>query len=366
MTRPMIRSASTAAALLAILVAAACVEYAVPPRVASRIPQLSLLGAGPLVIPGRTRVDGLRVGGLSGIVRAPDGTWLAVVDNEGETPARVFRLGFSVGENGVVRERKDRRVAREAIRLEGLDGKSFDGEGITLEPSGRLLVSSETEPSIREFSLEGKLLGTLPVPPLFLAAKGRGTRGNQGFESLTLEPGGEVLWTANERALQQDAPDDPGKASPVRLLRFERQGEGFAPAAQYVYEVGAIDRPPAEGFKVRGLAELLAVPGGAGGELLALEREYVAGRGLAVQLYQVSLDGATDVSGLESLAGRSWTPVRKTLVYDFANAGFVPDNLEGLAWGPPLPGGSRTLVVVSDNNFELLQQTQVVALRWTE
>jgi hypothetical protein len=361
MTRP-----GTAAALFIVLFAASCTQAVPPPRAAATIPKLALLGAGPLVIPSRTRVDGLRVGGLSGIVRAPDGTWLAVVDNEGQTPARVFRLGFDVGEAGAVRERQDRQVAREAIRLEGLDGKNFDGEGIALEPSGRLLVSSETEPSIRELSPAGKLLGTLPVPPFFLAAKGRGTRGNQGFESLTLEPGGDVLWTANERALQQDAPDDPAKPSPVRLLRYERRGEAFAPAAQYVYEVQPIAPPPGQGFAVRGLAELLAVPGEAGGGLLALEREFVMGRGMRIQLFLVSLAGATDVSGFDSLAGQSWTPARKTLLYDFAGAGFVPDNIEGLAWGPPLPDGSRTLVLVSDNNFELVQQTQIVALRWIE
>ena len=363
MTRP-----GTAAALFLALFAASCAPAVPPPRAAAAIPKLSLLGAGPLVIPSRTRVDGLRVGGLSGIVRAPDGTWLAVVDNEGETPARVFRLGFAVGQEGAVRERKDRRVARGAIRLEGLngqtfDGKNFDGEGIALELSGRLLVSSETEPSIREFSPTGQLIGTLPVPPFFLTAKGRGTRGNQGFESLTLEPGGDVLWTANERALQQDAPDDPAKPSPVRLLRYERRGEAFAPAAQYVYEVEPIAPPPGQGFSIRGLAELLAVPGGS---LLALEREFVAGRGMKIQLFLVSPAGATDVSDFDSLAGQSWTPARKTLLYDFASAGFVPDNIEGLAWGPPLPDGSRTLVLVSDNNFELVQQTQIVALRWIE
>ncbi|HKI06736.1 MAG TPA: esterase-like activity of phytase family protein [Thermoanaerobaculia bacterium] len=365
----------TLSALAASLFVAACAQNAPPPPGEPSPPRdvrLVLLGKGPLVIPNRTQVDGLRAGGLSGIVRAPDGTWLAVVDNEGETPARVFRLGFTVGEDGVSRDRQERRVVREAILLKGLNGKTFDGEGIALVPSetsGNLLVSSEIEPSIREFSLAGKLLATLPVPAPFLAGKGRGVRGNQGFESLTLEPGGAVLWTANERALQQDAPDDPAKPSPVRLLRYERRGEGFAPAAQYVYEVDAIDRPPAEGFKIRGLAELLAIPGGiggAGGGLLALEREYVVGRGMTIQLFLVSLAGATDVSGLDSLAGQSFTPVRKTLVYDFAGAGFLPDNIEGMAWGPPLPDGSPTLVLVSDNNFELLQQTQIMALRWIE
>lgn len=72
---------------------------------------------------------------------------------------------------------------------------------------------------------------------------------------------------------------------------------------------------------------------------------------------------ATDVSGMESLAGQTWTPVRKTLVYDFARAGFTPDNLEGMALGPRLAGGSRTLIILSDDNFSPLEQTQLVALR---
>ena len=42
----------------------------------------------------------------------------------------------------------------------------------------------------------------------------------------------------------------------------------------------------------------------------------------------------------------------------------MADNLEGMTFGPDLPDGSRTLVLVSDNNFEPLQKTQIVALRW--
>jgi hypothetical protein len=310
-------------------------------------------------------VDGLRVGGLSGIARAADGSWLAVVDNDGDTPARVFRLAFAVGPQGIVPPagQSGCGVVTGAIRLPGLDGKNFDGEGIAIEPDGRMLVSSETEPSIRELSQTGELRATLTVPSLFLAAKGRGIRNNQAFESLTLEPGGKALWTANERALQQDAPDDESRPSPIRLLRYERRGEGFVPAAQYVYEVDPIVPPPDKGFAVRGLAELLAMPAGSEGGLLALERQYVEGRGMTIQLFRVEIDGATDVSGMESLAGQTWTPVRKTLVYDFARSGFTPDNLEGMTLGPRLADGSRTLVMISDDNFSPLEQTQLVALR---
>ncbi|HEV2844320.1 MAG TPA: esterase-like activity of phytase family protein [Thermoanaerobaculia bacterium] len=339
--------------LLAGLLAGCAQHSAAPPP-----PQVELLGSGPLLLPFGLEAGGLRVGGLSGIVREPDGTWLAVVDNEGDTPARVFRLAFEVGEDGVM-SRSLQDVPVGAIRLEGLDGRNFDGEGIALEPSGDLLVSSETEPSIRRVSPEGKILGELPVPSLFKKGAGTGIRGNEGFEPLALEPGGNILWTANERPLQQDAPDDKTRSGPVRLLRYERRGEGFVPAAQYVYEVGPIERPGLK-FNVRGLVDLLPLPGG---DLLALEREYVELRGFKIQIYRVSLDGATDVSGFDGLAGKSYTPVRKTPFFDFAGIGFVPDNIEGMTFGPALPDGSRTLVLVSDNNFLRLQQTQILALR---
>jgi hypothetical protein len=83
---------------------------------------------------------------------------------------------------------------------------------------------------------------------------------------------------------------------------------------------------------------------------------------MKVQLFHVDTTGATDVSSLDSLAGEGWTPVRKTLLYDFG-ASFRPDNLEGMTFGPELPDGDRTLVVVSDDNFLALQSTQIVALR---
>ncbi|HEY4572429.1 MAG TPA: esterase-like activity of phytase family protein, partial [Thermoanaerobaculia bacterium] len=249
------------------LAAGSCAPHALAPPAE---PPLSLLGSGPLIVPFGATVGGFRVGGLSGLARAADGTYLAVVDNEGETPARVFRLAFTVSENGVapLPGKTPLQVPLAAIPLAGLDGRNFDGEGLALEPSGEMLISSETEPSIREVSLDGRTLRSLPVPDLFLGGTpGRGIRSNLGFESLTLAPGGNVLWTANERALQQDAPEDLARPSPVRLLRYEKRNGGFMPGAQFVYEVEPLQQKAGAGFKIRGLSDLLALPGG---DLLAL------------------------------------------------------------------------------------------------
>lgn len=349
---------------LLALFTAACAAVPSPAPLPPPGAPVSVLGAGPLVLPGNLSVDGLDVGGLSDLVHLGGDSWLAVVDNQEKTPARVVELGFTVTENGPVPPRgRPNRVPRRTIRLEGFDGESLDAEGLVRTLEGTLLVSSERGPAIFEFSPEGRLLRELSVPAVFRAAEGRGVRKNEGFESLTLAPDGRTLWTANERALAQDAPENKDRPSPVRLLRYARRGEGFVPAAQLAYQVEAIQPPPpAKGFATRGLVDLLALPGGG---LLALEREYVEGRGMEVQLFQVTLEGATDVSNLDSLAVEIWTPVRKELLFDFAGAGFTPDNLEGIAFGPDLPGGSRTLVLVSDDNFDRLQQTQIVVLRYS-
>ena len=37
------------------------------------------------------------------------------------------------------------------------------------------------------------------------------------------------------------------------------------------------------------------------------------------------------------------------------------DNIEGVSFGPDLPNGHRSLVMVSDNNFNPLQITQILA-----
>ena len=60
-------------------------------------------------------------------------------------------------------------------------------------------------------------------------------------------------------------------------------------------------------------------------------------------------------------------PAAKTLVADFAHLGLSRlDNSEGMCWGPPLPDGERTLVVVSDDNFNPSQITQFAAFAFTD
>jgi len=80
-----------------------------------------------------------------------------------------------------------------------------------------------------------------------------------------------------------------------------------------------------------------------------------------VRIHEIDTAGATDVSGLRTLVGAQFKPVSKRLVLDL-NAIGLPhvDNLEGMSFGPTLPNGHASLVLISDDNFSDKQVTQVL------
>ena len=49
-------------------------------------------------------------------------------------------------------------------------------------------------------------------------------------------------------------------------------------------------------------------------------------------------------------------------MFAFDDLGIPIDNIEGMTFGPSLPDGRNTLIIVSDNNFSAGQFTQFVLL----
>lgn len=333
---------------------------------AESIESIELIGTAS--IPHSTKAGGWPVGGLSGLTRdRRDGSYWAVSDDRSEHgPARLVHLSIAVSSSGVSME------VLGAVPLGRVDETSFpvgsiDAEGITATVEGTLVVSSEgdaskgVQPFVREFDTAGRELAVFPLPARYLLdGEGRrGVRDNLGFEALSLGLDSTRLLLATENALVQDGPR-AGLAvgSPVRILTFDRASA--EPLGEVVYWTEPIAQPPwpASGFAVNGLSSILALDSH---RVLALERSFSDGRGLTVRLFEVDLAGASDVSGIEPLERQPVVAASKRLVLDFGSARVPLDNYEGLSWGPDLPDGRRTLLVLSDDNFSALQRTMVAA-----
>ena len=312
---------------------------------------------------------GAKVGGLSGIdYDAATGNYYiqsdARIASDGAPYGRFFTARLdSLKTSGTFGANSVAFTGLTSLKTPGGDpfpAAGLDPESIRLH-NGRFYVSSEgaataavaQNPFVRTYDATGTQVQELPLPDKFRAStdpNGTGVRNNLAFESLAFSPDGLSLYTATENALKQDGPlatVDNGSNS--RILRYDLT-TGLA-AQEYVYHVEPVAAPSSV-FTVNGLVELLSVDDH---RLLALERSFSVGVGNSVKLYEIDLNGATDVSGIASVASLAGiAPVSKRLVYDF-NTLFAPnalDNLEGMTFGPILPDGSRSLVFVSDDNFD--------------
>jgi hypothetical protein len=360
---------------------------------------------GQQIVPSGTPFAGTTVGGLSAIDRiAGTDRYLALSDDRSALqPARFYELTLDLskfvrspapGAAGV-----GFTAVTTVLRPDGTPFplNTVDPEGLRINPAtGTLFWSNEGQragsglqnPTVREMSAAGAYVRDFAVPARYLPAGSvagtapgdLGVRNNLAFESLTLSSDGLTLYVATENALVQDGPfSSTTSPSPSRILSFDlATGQ---PGKEWVYEVSPVVLPPvpAGGFATNGLVELLAV---GDREFIAVERSFAVGAatpgagpnglptGNTIRLFHIDARAATDVSGLDSLAGASYVPVAKTLLADLSDfrnddgSALALDNIEGIAAGP-MVDGRPTLILVSDNNFGAAQFTQFIALQVT-
>lgn len=365
---------------LSLSAATACsrVRVALPELAGAATPALTLAGQFSIASGQRIpAITGLPFGGISGLTQNPLVAGELFGISDAQRGGRIYR--FTLRTNG-----STLNVETSApIVLEAPPGDPdpADFEGMARLPDGGFLVASEGStreprrpPAIGEYGRHGEFVARLPVRERYVpdvtGPLARGARGNAGFESLALTADGRTFFTAVETALVQDGePAGFDRGTRARILEYKQRRGRFEPAREFVYELTAVRRPAfTPGFFINGLVELLVVDGTT---LLALERGYVESSAdnavnmNDIRLYRVSLAGATDVSGLESIKDRTdLVPVQKTLLLDLKDvrgldSALAPslDNFEGMAFGPRLPDGRPTLVLVSDDNFSPRQQT---------
>ncbi len=150
-------------------------------------------------------------------------------------------------------------------------------------------------------------------------------------------------------------PQSEATSSPVRLTKLYIKNN--QQLAQYAYLLDPVHTNTLKqnDFNVNSVVELLVLNDSV---LLIMERSYVKDKGNSVKIFKISLEDATEISSMNSLKGKSYKAVKKELFLDFADYGKRIDNIEGMSFGKDFPDGRKSLVCISDNNFNKEQQTQ--------
>jgi 3-phytase len=323
----------------------------------------SLTAEAIALIPGSEKFQKTLVGGLSALTYHADHV-LLLSDDRGKVNDPRFYESELIFKDGKL------ELKISAVRfikdLPGLKDHSVvvDPEGLARLGDGSLLISSEADTNrkpreknrIMKFSAAGSYLEDIPVPedlqgePTGLQKKG--SQGNYGLEGLSLTPAGDFLWAAAERALVQE----PNR----RRLRFDRYKLGDHGKFQLDKTVSYIADEAVEGSRevLRGVSAILALDAD---HLLVIERSAV--------FLPAKILG---YGGGIFFANCQKDPCEKTLVLDFEmDLGKIREsrgvaNFEGLSWGPLKSDGTKTVLLLSDNNLSRSVATELLIFSFKE
>ncbi|NJW51439.1 esterase-like activity of phytase family protein [Salinimicrobium oceani] len=327
-------------------------------------------------IPEDLEIESTRVGGLSGI-DYHEGT-LFMVSDDPSNP-RIYVASLELSEENI-----DSLQIKEVILLEKnhdqLKNEHLDLESLIFEPAEEnFLLSSEgsinkqKDPMLFRVSKRGNFVDTFLLPENLLAASIKKPRNNGTLEGLATSFDGKGLWAAMELPLETDGPKPklyPTK-SPVRITYFDKQSKKAT--KQFPYRLERIAKIPWLYFAVNGVTDLLEY---APNKFLILERGFAAGhgqKGNTIRIFDVDASLATNTLDINNLRVSFNNPAKKTLLYDFKWAKDflsqeIIDNIEGITFGPVLPNGNRSLLLISDNNFNSMgpQLNQLILMEFTQ
>jgi len=349
---------------------AGCLALAVAPAAHGAPAPVRFLGE--QIIPHALPVGDYAIGELSSIDYDPrTGRYVFIADDTEQAPARFFTAEVPVSTTGL-----GPVTFTGAQLFRQPDGTTYpedsvDPEEMRVDPwTGDYYWSQEgdrsdtrlSDPSVQVARRDGSYVRALPIPESERMRPDSGPRRNLVLEGLTFAAAGTLVVTSLEGPLLQDGPlPTPERGALSRITVQARTGPVLA---QYAYPLEPVfaDSVPPGGTIDTGISSILAADPFDPTRYLVMERSYVSGVGNKVRIYEIDTTGATNVLRTPALAGADVTPVRKRLLLDLDDHPLSKvDNVEGMTWGPDLPNGDRTLLLVSDDNFATSQVTQLIA-----
>jgi len=243
------------------------------------------------------------------------------------------------------------------------DPFGVDLEGITRADDGTYWMVEEYRPSILHFDSNGKLIeryvpkganasgvvtGVEALPSIYAQR-----RNNRGFEGVAYQ-NGKVYAFIQSAIDNPDVANDSNSRNSLNLRILEFDPTTKTTTAEYLYRIESLNSD-----KIGDAVSL------GNGKFLVVERDDKSGAGAFKKVYQIDLNGATNLSKadltklpagktietatLDELTAAGIKPVSKQLYVDLIAAGYDPgvdSKVEGLTLVD-----NNTIAVINDNDF---------------
>lgn len=241
----------------------------------------------------------------------------------------------------------------------------LDVESILAAPNNKMIMVSEgsikkgKDPLLFLTKENGEFIKDFQLPTKFLAAANSKPIHNKTLEGLSHSFDNKGYWTAFELPLPLDGeePRYQKANSPVRFTYFDKKTG--KPAKEFVYQLAPITKPNKGIFNVNGVTDILEFKAN---HFFVIERTYQSDYGPygnTVNIYHAYADNSTTNSlAIDSLKNTDYIPLKKELLFNFdaikteLTEGII-DNIEGITFGPILDNGNQSLILVSDDNFQV-------------
>ncbi len=252
--------------------------------------------------------------------------------------------------------------------------KSIDPEDLRYNPKDKYIYwSNEGErlvqgsksilqnPSINIMDLKGNFIGEFLIPSnLVMQELDKGPRKNGALEGVAFSKDYNYLYTSLEVPLFEDGePSTFKEGGKVRIYKFKTKTKKAIYQYGYTLDPVAFKAIPKGTFQINGISAIIEFKKD---KLLVVERSYSNGRkSSTIKIFIADLSEANDVSSFISLNRKqNYRKVSKDLLLNLDTLGIHIDNIEGITFGPNLPNGNKTLLLVADNNFSKNQKSQIL------
>lgn len=302
------------------------------------------------------------VGGISGIDYHKDKYYMVVDDAK---DPRILVADINISNNKInaveflslfqLKDTTNQFFKENALDLESIFVDDF--ERINLVSEGKIYKGKD--PSIFTIDKNDGLVEQISIPEYFKANSKAKPKHNGSFEGSSVSYNRKGFWVAMEAPMKVDGeePTFHKTQSPIRITYFDNQSKKAT--KQFAYQLEKIDKPAKGKINLNGVTAILEY---AENQFFVIERIYQSGYGAlgnTVRIFKATIENkSTNTLNIQSLKQTNYIPLKKELMFDFESAkdqltdGII-DNIEGITFGPKLSNGNQSLILVSDDNFQV-------------